>query len=75
MDKKLVQEQFGVNAREYINSRPHAKGASLQRLVELVEPQPHWQALDIATATGHTPPLPLPPALPTCARPTSPRRC
>ena len=54
MDKKLVQEQFGVNAREYINSRPHAKGASLQRLVELVEPQPHWQALDIATATGHT---------------------
>ena len=54
MDKKLVREQFGVNAREYINSRPHAKGASLQRLVELVEPQPHWQALDIATATGHT---------------------
>ena len=54
MDKKLVQEQFGVNAREYITSRPHAKGASLQRLVELVEPQPHWQALDIATAAGHT---------------------
>ena len=54
MDKKLVQEQFGVNAREYITSRPHAKGASLQRLVELVEPQPDWQALDIATAAGHT---------------------
>ena len=54
MDKKLVQEQFGVNAREYITSRPHAKGASLHRLVELVEPQPDWQALDIATAAGHT---------------------
>ena len=54
MDKKTVQEQFGVNARTYITSQPHAKGASLQRLVELVEPQPDWQALDIATAAGHT---------------------
>ena len=54
MDKKSVQEQFGAHARTYITSRPHAKGASLQRLVELVEPQPGWQALDIATAAGHT---------------------
>ena len=54
MDKKSVQEQFGAHARTYITSRPHAKGASLQRLVELVEPQPDWQALDIATAAGHT---------------------
>lgn len=54
MDKKSVQEQFGAHARTYITSRPHAKGASLQRLVELVEPQPDWEALDIATAAGHT---------------------
>ena len=54
MDKKSVQEQFGAHARTYITSRPHAKGASLQRLVELVEPQPDWQVLDIATAAGHT---------------------
>ena len=54
MDKKSVQEQFGAHARTYITSRPHAKGASLQRLVELVEPQSDWQALDIATAAGHT---------------------
>ncbi len=54
MDKNSVQEQFGAHARTYITSRPHAKGASLQRLVELVEPQPDWQALDIATAAGHT---------------------
>ena len=53
-DKRSVQEQFGAHARTYITSRPHAKGASLQRLVELVEPQPDWQALDIATAAGHT---------------------
>jgi SAM-dependent methyltransferase len=32
----------------------HAKGASLARLIELVEPQGHWQALDIATGAGHT---------------------
>ncbi len=54
MDKRSVQEQFGAHARTYITSRPHAKGASLQRLVELVNPQPDWQALDIATAAGHT---------------------
>lgn len=54
MDKKSVQEQFGAHARTYITSRPHAKGASLQRLVELVEPQPDWHALDVATAAGHT---------------------
>ena len=54
MEKGSVQEQFGAHARTYITSRPHAKGASLQRLVELVEPQPDWQALDIATAAGHT---------------------
>ncbi len=54
MDKRSVQEQFGAHARTYITSQPHAKGASLQRLVELVDPQPDWQALDIATAAGHT---------------------
>lgn len=54
MDKRSVQEQFGAHARTYITSRPHAKGASLQRLVELVDPQPDWQTLDIATAAGHT---------------------
>ena len=54
MERRSVQEQFGAHARTYITSRPHAKGASLQRLVELVDPQPDWQALDIATAAGHT---------------------
>ena len=32
----------------------HAKGASLGRLVELVQPHSSWQALDIATGAGHT---------------------
>ncbi|MEM7114970.1 MAG: methyltransferase domain-containing protein [Chloroflexota bacterium] len=54
MSKKKVQEQFGTNAAAYATSKVHAKGASLARLVELVEPQPAWQAVDIATAAGHT---------------------
>jgi len=54
MDRTTVQEQFGANAAHYVTSRPHAKGASLQRLLELVPPQADWLVLDIATATGHT---------------------
>ncbi len=52
--KDTNRRQFGANAANYATSETHAKGASLARLVELVEPQGHWQALDIATAAGHT---------------------
>src|SRR3979409_1446367 len=47
----------------YSRSRPggapdppsgHARGASLGRLVELVQPKASWQALDVATGAGHT---------------------
>lgn len=54
MPKSLVQSQFGAHAAAYVTSPVHAKGASLGRLVELVKPQQHWHALDIATAAGHT---------------------
>lgn len=54
MSKELVKKQFGAHAAAYATSVVHAKGASLARLVELVEPQPHWRALDVATAAGHT---------------------
>ena len=50
----LVRQQFGANAANYATSPVHAKGASLQRLVELLDPQPDWSALDVATAAGHT---------------------
>ncbi|NNC78940.1 MAG: class I SAM-dependent methyltransferase [Acidimicrobiales bacterium] len=46
--------QFGANAANYATSEVHAKGASLARLVELVQPKSDWRALDIATAAGHT---------------------
>jgi ubiquinone/menaquinone biosynthesis C-methylase UbiE len=54
MNKSLVQEQFGSHAAAYVTSTVHAKGASLARLVELVRPQKHWHALDVATGAGHT---------------------
>jgi len=54
MSKTLVQQQFGAHAAAYATSTVHAKGASLGRLVELVAPERHWQALDVATGAGHT---------------------
>jgi ubiquinone/menaquinone biosynthesis C-methylase UbiE len=54
MSKSLVQEQFGATARDYLTSRPHAQGKSLDRLVELAQPKPDWHALDVATGAGHT---------------------
>jgi ubiquinone/menaquinone biosynthesis C-methylase UbiE len=51
--KSLVQERFGAYAATYATSRPHAKGNSLPRLVELVAPRETWIALDIATGAGH----------------------
>ena len=53
-EKEKVQQQFGANAAFYATSTVHAKGYSLTRLVELTQPQPSWQVLDIATAAGHT---------------------
>jgi ubiquinone/menaquinone biosynthesis C-methylase UbiE len=54
MTKTLVQEQFGKTAEHYLTSRPHAQGKSLERLVELTQPQPDWRVLDVATGAGHT---------------------
>ena len=54
MNKSLVQQQFGAHAAAYATSSVHAKGASLGRLVELVQPKPSWQVLDVATGAGHT---------------------
>jgi ubiquinone/menaquinone biosynthesis C-methylase UbiE len=54
MSQSLSQAQFGRNAAEYLTSRPHAKGKSLDRLVALARPQPDWHVLDVATGAGHT---------------------
>ena len=54
MSRSLSQEHFGRTAAHYLTSTPHAKGASLERMVTLAQPQPHWRALDVATGAGHT---------------------
>jgi len=52
----LIQPKFGEAAAEYAASAVHARGASLARLVELVDPKPSWRVLDVATGAGHTAP-------------------
>ncbi len=54
MTKSLVERQFGPSARDYAECEIHRSGESLKRLVELVDPQPGWRALDVATGAGHT---------------------
>ena len=54
MSSQSVREQFGANARFYVTHATHAKGASLQRLVDVVPLEASWKALDIATGAGHT---------------------
>jgi ubiquinone/menaquinone biosynthesis C-methylase UbiE len=52
-NRQLNQQQFGQHAANFVKSSVHARGYSLARLVELLAPQPHWRALDIATGGGH----------------------
>jgi ubiquinone/menaquinone biosynthesis C-methylase UbiE len=53
MSTAQVKQQFGENAAYYLTHAPHAQGKSLERLVTLTQPQPHWHVLDIATGGGH----------------------
>jgi ubiquinone/menaquinone biosynthesis C-methylase UbiE len=55
-NKEQVQVQFGAKkaVEGYATSDIHARGESLVVLDELVETQPDWQALDVATGAGHT---------------------
>ena len=52
--QQKVQAQFGRSAASYVTSSVHAKGWTLQRMVDLVQPQAAWRMLDIATAGAHT---------------------
>jgi ubiquinone/menaquinone biosynthesis C-methylase UbiE len=55
MDSKtLSQQRFAQYAEGYVISKAHAKGAELERLVEIAHPQPDWIVLDVATGGGHT---------------------
>lgn len=52
--KKMAQQQFGQNAQAYVESKNHAQGADLDRLVELAQSQSDWLTLDVAPGGGHT---------------------
>ena len=52
--KALSKERYARFADGYVKSETHARGSDLDRLLAIVQPQPHWQALDIATGGGHT---------------------
>jgi len=49
-----VKRRFGASAENYVQSKDHATGESLDRLIEVVAPRPEWRVLDVATGGGHT---------------------
>ncbi|MFC0271077.1 class I SAM-dependent methyltransferase [Metabacillus herbersteinensis] len=51
--KKDVQRQFSQNAEKYVASESHAKGDDLSLMVDWLDPNPDWMAIDIATGGGH----------------------
>lgn len=52
--KNLARQQFGQHAQAYVESKGHAQGADLDRLLELAQPRAGWRVLDVATGGGHT---------------------
>ncbi len=46
--------QFEKVARNYVASESHARGRSLGRLLDLVQPRPGERVLDVAAGAGHT---------------------
>ena len=49
-----VAAQFNRTSHLYAQSRTHAAGVDLDLLVAMLDPQPTWRVLDIATGAGNT---------------------
>ena len=52
--KTLSKKRYNKFAKSYVTSETHAKGAELERLVEIAQPKKNWIMLDVATGGGHT---------------------
>lgn len=52
--KSDTARQFGKQAALYASSAGHAAGADLSIVVQLLQAQPSWRVLDVATGAGHT---------------------
>lgn len=48
-----AREHFGSRTKYYATSFTHANPAGLQKLVDLSDPQPGWNVLDVGTGPGH----------------------
>lgn len=49
-----VNAQFGAAAAAYTSSLTHNDSGALSRVVELAQPRPEYEVLDVATGAGHT---------------------
>ena len=52
--QSLSRERYSRFAAAYVTSVTHASGPDLAHLLEMAQPEAHWQVLDIATGGGHT---------------------
>ncbi len=52
--RQPAETQFARNAERYARSPVFAQSDDLSALLRVVDPQPHWQTLDVATGGGHT---------------------
>ena len=50
---ELVKKQFGREAEKYVTSQVHNNPADLKFILTFIDPNPSWNALDIATGGGH----------------------
>ena len=52
--QSLSRERYSRFAAAYVTSVTHASGPDLAHLLQMAQPEAHWQVLDIATGGGHT---------------------
>ena len=52
--QSLSRERYSRFAAAYVTSVTHAGGPDLAHLLQMAQPEAHWQVLDIATGGGHT---------------------
>ena len=52
--QSLARARYSRFAAAYVTSVTHASGPDLAHLLQMAQPEAHWQVLDIATGGGHT---------------------
>ena len=52
-EKEKVKQQFSKSKHHYITSTTHSNPVDLEELIQLINPEKHMVALDVATGGGH----------------------